>query len=477
METSTATESGLDGRIVEPLGPPSHERRRRRTVALAAVLLVAGAAGAVIVLSDSGNPRRSSSAIPPGEGTATVQRRTLSESSTVDGTLGYGGTQNVYDRLSGTYTWLPAAGRTIARGETLFRLDELPVVLMYGAVPAYRTLKRGLSGADVAELNANLSALGFDSSGTLGSERTFGAASEAAVRRWQTVEGLPVSGEVPLGRIVFASGARRVAALDVSLGQDPPPAEERSPTDPTGTTPASTTPPATTPTSTTPATTTPASSTPATTTPATKPRSKSSEKSPTGKRPASKSNTPSKSSSPSEGSSSPRSEGESPAAGGGELVMSVTPTTPLVTVQLKAEQQTLARVGERAPVTLPNGTTVTGRVVSVGKVASAAKESEHGGPSGEGESPTIPVTLSLARRVAGLDKAPVSVALVENVRRGVLCVPATALIATAGGGYAVQVVRAGHVVPLAVEPGMFAGGYVEVEGEGVHEGLRVLEPQ
>jgi len=46
-------------------------------------------------------------------------------------------------------------------------------------------------------------------------------------------------------------------------------------------------------------------------------------------------------------------------AGGGELVMSMTPTGQVVTVALKAEQQTLARVGERAPVTLPNGRGVT----------------------------------------------------------------------------------------------------------------------
>ena len=82
----------------------------------------------------------------PGQTTATIVRRTLIESTTVDGTLGYGSTQTVYDRLSGTYTWLPPSGVVITRGGTLFRLDELPVVLMYGAVPAYRALKRGSDG-------------------------------------------------------------------------------------------------------------------------------------------------------------------------------------------------------------------------------------------------------------------------------------------------------------------------------------------
>ena len=96
---------------------------------------------------------------------------------------------------------------------------------------------------------------------------------------------------------------------------------------------------------------------------------------------------------------------------------------------------------------------------------------------GKGEGATIPVTLALERPVAHLDKAPVSVELVKNVRHDVLCAPATALTATAGGGYAVQTLRGGRIVPVAVTPGMFANGYVEVEGPGVHAGLTVLEPR
>ena len=97
-----------------------------------------------------------------------MARRTLTESSTVDGTLGYGATLELYDRLAGTFTWLPAVGATIARGGTLFRVNNLPVVLMYGTVPAYRTLKEGVSdGPDVAQLNRNLIDLGYDPDGAI----------------------------------------------------------------------------------------------------------------------------------------------------------------------------------------------------------------------------------------------------------------------------------------------------------------------
>jgi hypothetical protein len=71
----------------------------------------------------------------------------------------------------------------------------------------------------------------------------------------------------------------------------------------------------------------------------------------------------------------------------------------------------------------------------------------------------------------------VSVELVKSVRRSVLAVPATALVATAGGGYAIEVLEGARRVELAVTPGMFANGYVEIEGPGVRAGLVVTEPQ
>jgi hypothetical protein len=59
----------------------------------------------------------------------------------------------------------------------------------------------------------------------------------------------------------------------------------------------------------------------------------------------------------------------------------------------------------------------------------------------------------------------------------VLAVPATALIATAGGGYAIEMLEGARHVGLPVTPGMFANGYVEIEGPGIRSGLTVIEPQ
>ena len=477
-------EPGAGGAERELPPPAEAPRRRRRRLAALAGVVVVGAAVAAIVLATQGSPTRHSgdTGVPAGDTTATVTRRTLTESSTVDGTLGYGSKTEVFARLSGTFTWLPGVGARIASGGTLFRIDNTPVVLMYGSLPAYRTLKEGVSdGPDVSELNENLIALGYDPYGAIGDLEAFGEATAAAVKRWQKAEGLRQTGTVELGRVVFAPSARRVTEVHVSLGQDPPEGEPASPPPPKQ--PKANSSPAGPP-------------RPPPNPPPKKNRrpARARKKSPTRKKPAhkghkaksphegSKSQSPKgkEASSDPDGSKEPSGKGsENPSGAGsaGELALTTTSTQQLVSVALKAEQQQLARVGEHVPVTLPGGESVGGRITSVGTVASTPKPSggEAGG-SGD-ESPTIPVTITLDHTVAHLDEAPVSVQLVESVRHGVLTVPATALIATAGGGYAVEALSGDRRHTLPVTPGMFAGGYVQVEGPAVHEGLTLIVSQ
>ena len=69
-----------------------------------------------------------------------------------------------------------------------------------------------------------------------------------------------------------------------------------------------------------------------------------------------------------------------------------------------------------------------------------------------------------------------SVNFVQQRARHVLSVPVTALLATAGGGYTVQEAAAPHRL-LAVTPGLFAAGYVQISGAGIHPGLRVTDSQ
>lgn len=474
------------------MGPSGEQgpqgRRRRRWLAAGALAVVVALALAVVLLaSGSGGHRGSDTGVPVGQTTTTVTRRTLSESSTVDGTLGYGATLELYDRLSGTFTSLPSVGSVVGRGGTLFRVDNLPVALMYGSVPAYRTLKQGVGdGPDVTELNDNLIDLGYDPYGAISDVVEFGEATAAAVRRWQKAEGLSETGEIELGRIIFAPGARRVTDVHVALGQDPPGvtgatgAEEPAAKTPAAKKPAAKKPTNKKPTAQKPAAEQPADKNPTNKKPASK---KPAGKKPAGKKPADKAPADKEPADKEPAGKEAADKGEDEpggSAGAGMVVLTTTSSRQIVTLKVKAEQQELAHLGETAPVTLPGGDVVRGRITEVGTVASTGSggEKSPSGEKGEGEeSATIPVTLVLDRPVAHLDEAPVSVELVKNVRRDVLTVPATALTATAGGGYAIEALEGVHRVELRVAPGLFADGYVQVEGAGVHEGLTVLESE
>ncbi len=175
------------------------------------------------------------------------------------------------------------------------------------------------------------------------------------------------------------------------------------------------------------------------------------------------------------------SPGGEASANAGEVALSTSSTEQLVQLKVKPEQQQLARLGETVAVLLPGGGRARGHITEVGTVASepsGSGDEGKGSPSGEsGESATIPVTIALDRHVAHLDQAPVSVELVKSIRRNVLTVPATALLATAGGGYAVEALEQDRRVTVPVTPGMFADGYVQVEGAGVRDGLTVIESQ
>jgi peptidoglycan hydrolase-like protein with peptidoglycan-binding domain len=457
-------------------------RRHLRWLAAGALAGAVAAVLAVVLLgSGSGGHHSSDTGVPVGDITASVTRRTLSESSTVDGTLGYGATFELFDRLAGTFTWLPSVGAVIGRGQTLWRIDDLPVVLLYGSVPAYRTLKQGVSdGPDVTELNENLINLGFDPYGAISDDEAFSEATTAAVKRWQKDEGLPETGEVELGRVVFAPGARRVTDVKVTLGQDPPGAT--APTEPTATTPAATSPAANAPGANESPAKKPGSRTPRKGKPS---PGKDKEKPARGK-PAKKAPAEGKAAQEKPGKAEPAKDSpgkESPGgeSGAGEVVLTTTSTQQIVQLKVKPEQQQLARRGETVTVLLPGGGQARGNVTQVGTVASESSGSgDEGKPSSSGESgesATIPVTIALEHPVAHLDQAPVSVELVKRIRREVLTVPATALIATAGGSYAVEALEDDRRVSVAVTPGMFANGYVQVEGTGVREGMTVVESQ
>jgi multidrug efflux pump subunit AcrA (membrane-fusion protein) len=206
-------------------GLPS--RRRRRPSVIVIVVLVSIVAIAVMVsgvFTDGGGNRNASGDHRSATSLATVQRRTLSETTRFNGTLGYAGSYPVLGRAPGTVTWLPKVGHVVRQGEVLYRVDGAPVVLLYGATPAWRALAEGataadVTGADVAQLNHDLVALGcVDRADVDSAWDEFSWATKAGVEKLQDHLGVDQTGELLLGDVVFLPTAARVTTLQATLG-------------------------------------------------------------------------------------------------------------------------------------------------------------------------------------------------------------------------------------------------------------------
>ena len=341
--------------------------------------------------------------------TALVEKRTLSAMISQDGTLTYraradGSPYSVINQAGGTYTRLPAVGQVISQGHVLYRVNDSPVVLLYGSTPAYRTLSAGATGPDVAELNADLVALHYATSPQLSpTSASFGWATVTALEKLQAALGVTQTGTLMLGQAVFEPTAVRVTTVSAPPGG--------------------------------------------------------------GARP-------------------------------GQTVLQATSTTRQVQVALDASQQTDVAVGDKVSITLPNNQTTPGVVSSVGAVATCPSSSGSGGsgsssaapgtdacsPGSSGSAtPTITVGVTPAHPAATgrWDQAPVQVGITTARVRDALVVPVTALLAEAGGVYAVEVVGAGasnHLVPVSL--GLFddADGLVQVTGSELAAGQKVVVP-
>ncbi|HZQ88201.1 MAG TPA: peptidoglycan-binding protein [Acidimicrobiales bacterium] len=425
----------------EPGGRGERRSRRRLTTGIAVVAAVVIAGGAIVMssMSSGSTSHRAVNAIATT--TATIQRTDVAETTPVNGTVGFANPHTIvqpagmsaqavaqaqlsvaqaeanlvadraalpavkvfadqlalnnaqsalasaqaaataYDPTS-KYTALPAAGEVISPGRALWSVDGEVVPLLPGTLAPWRAFRTGMTdGADVAALDQALIDLG-DGDG-LSVSATFTPATTAAIDRLQESLGLPRTGSLALGSVVFEPAALRVTAVHPLVG---------------GT------------------------------------------------------------------------------VAGGQPVLDVTTTTPVVNVALPVDQTARVRAGDPVSVNLPDGATATGTITAVGTVAANTTVPNSGSNT---TSATVNVTVSLtnASPAGSLDQAPVTVNITNTSAHQVLVVPTTALLALAGGGYAVELVRAGGAHQLiGVTTGIFddQSGMVQVSGPGLAVGQRVV---
>jgi hypothetical protein len=341
----------------------------------AAVLLAVAATGVVVVLS--GGEQATAAAQAASANTAPVLKGKLSAAVSQDGTLTYrarpdGSPFAAINHARGTYTELPEVGDKVGCGSVLYRVNDKPVLLLCGTVPAYRALHVGDAGQDVRQLNRNLRVRGD----------AFTTKTQKALEALQRRRGAHVTGALALGAAVFLPEAVRIAKVTGQLGGSAPP---------------------------------------------------------------------------------------------GAQALNATSSTLHVQVNLDPSDQGQVKRGDRARITLPGNTTVTGKVDGFGRVAEAPAEQDSSAADA-----TIPTYVSLddPGKARGLDKAPVGVDITTAGVDSALSVPVTALVGRSGGGFAVEVVRAGGRRDLvAVTVGLFdtADGRVQVDGD-LREGDRVAVP-
>jgi hypothetical protein len=158
-------------------------------------------------------------------------------------------------------------------------------------------------------------------------------------------------------------------------------------------------------------------------------------------------------------------------------VLGITSTRRVVTIALDASQQTSIKIGDQVLITLPDNSTTPGHVSFVGTVATVP--SNNGGNGSSAPTIEVDVTADHPAATGRLDQAPVDVSITTATVRNVLAVPVNALLALAGGGYAVEEVEPTGVHQLVgVSVGLFddAAGVVQVSGNGIAAGQRVVVP-
>ena len=190
----------------------------RRVVGSAAIAgaLVGGvvAGGVAAAVSGNNGSAASSQGGSSPVATAPVLRTTLTTTEQVGGSIGYNGSYTIADLRGGggVYTWLPELGQVIKQDQPVYSVSNEPVPLLYGSVPAYRAFNVGMSdGADVGQLTDDLIALGYGDG--LSRSNHYSAATASAVEGWQKAIGLPVTGEILLGEVVFEPGPIRVTSV------------------------------------------------------------------------------------------------------------------------------------------------------------------------------------------------------------------------------------------------------------------------
>jgi peptidoglycan hydrolase-like protein with peptidoglycan-binding domain len=186
--------------------------------AAAAVLVAVTVALGVVVAS--GAQEATPAAQEPPANTVQVERGELSSIVSLDGVLTHrarsdGSPYSAINRARGIYTELPVVGAKVDCGDVFYRVDDHPVLLLCGTVPAYRDLDNGDEGRDVRQLNRNLHKLGYDADPA---DNVFTWKTEEALAKLKADKGFDDTGALDVDDAVFLPQPARIARVTAELG-------------------------------------------------------------------------------------------------------------------------------------------------------------------------------------------------------------------------------------------------------------------
>jgi multidrug efflux pump subunit AcrA (membrane-fusion protein) len=165
------------------------DRRRRLVLAAALIAALVSTSGLVASAFVKSPAQVAADSSPPAASvlTAPVERRILKSTLVLRGTVTPGFSVDVTPTSSAAATRLVVtalrarAGTQLAAGDVLIEVSGRPIIALPGAVPAYRDLKPGDDGKDIAELQDALRSLGLPTGSDIHGH--FGSGTKTGVSR------------------------------------------------------------------------------------------------------------------------------------------------------------------------------------------------------------------------------------------------------------------------------------------------------
>ncbi len=195
---------------------PPNRSRRRVVFGLAAAVVAAVGSGVGIVTAVGSGEGAPDAAQTFRGATEEVVKGDLASSTSTSGTLRFADARTIRSARGGVVTEVPTPGTVVTLGGELYAVDNVPVFLLRGGVPAWRDFGSGMDGGpDVQELEESLRDLGFF---TEQPDREFSWFTTDAIQRWQKAVGLAVTGRLPLGSVLFSGGDLRIGTVEAHVG-------------------------------------------------------------------------------------------------------------------------------------------------------------------------------------------------------------------------------------------------------------------